>query len=84
MFPSARWTYALVGFVGCIFLYALRINLSVAIVCMVKTPQENNSVTIIRNNSRISYDVLQENETSLNSDQQCEELQQIVVNRNMV
>ena len=48
-FPSARWTLALIGFLGCVFIYALRINLSVAIVCMVREPEVNvtngNNVT---------------------------------------
>ena len=38
---SARWTLALVAFVGFIFVYALRIDLSMAIVCMVR--QRDNS-----------------------------------------
>ncbi|XP_067947501.1 uncharacterized protein [Watersipora subatra] len=33
---SCRWTLSYIGFICCILIYALRVNMSVAIVCMVK------------------------------------------------
>ncbi|KAK6174796.1 hypothetical protein SNE40_013375 [Patella caerulea] len=40
---SQRWILAYVGFFGFICMYALRVNLSVAIVCMVKSYPENST-----------------------------------------
>lgn len=50
---SQRWKTAYVGFFGFILVYAVRVNLSVAIVCMVKSQNSiANSTTL--NNSNIS------------------------------
>ncbi|XP_067947009.1 sialin-like [Watersipora subatra] len=40
---SCRWTLAYVGFICCTILYALRVNMGVAIVCMVKPANVSNA-----------------------------------------
>lgn len=52
VFTSFRWAISLVGFVGFVFVYALRIDFSVAIVCMVKTP--NVSSLLLPNGSSVA------------------------------
>lgn len=49
LFPSTRGSLALVGFLGGIILILMRVNLSVAIVCMTIDEEnvENNSTTEI-------------------------------------
>ena len=44
-FCSQRWILAYTAFLGFVCLYAVRFNLSVAIVCMVRTEPKNNSAT---------------------------------------
>ncbi|XP_059139528.1 sialin-like isoform X2 [Physella acuta] len=46
-FCSKRWNLAYVGTLGFFFVYSLRVNLSVAIVCMVK--DNNSSATYVTN-----------------------------------
>ena len=43
MLLSQRWILSYLFFWGYFFTYALRVNISVAIVCMVKTPIDNAS-----------------------------------------
>ncbi|XP_064611528.1 sialin-like [Liolophura sinensis] len=54
VYTSFRWAISLVGFVGFVFVYALRIDFSVAIVCMVKTP---NVSSLFLNNGSIVANV---------------------------
>lgn len=52
---SQRWILAYLFFWGFFFTYALRVNLSVAIVCMTKTPIENNSLLLDSDNITVSH-----------------------------
>ena len=45
---------SVLGLVGFIFVYGLRVNLSVAMVCMVKTPGNQTNTSFIANNSGYS------------------------------
>ncbi|KAK7093243.1 sialin-like [Littorina saxatilis] len=42
---SERWRLAFIAFVGFFFVYSLRVNMSVAIVCMVKADNSTNTTT---------------------------------------
>lgn len=40
---SQRWNLSILSFFSLFFLYVVRVNLSVAIICMVRTPDANGS-----------------------------------------
>ncbi|XP_063409935.1 sialin-like isoform X1 [Mytilus trossulus] len=50
---SQRWILAYTSFVGFFFVYSLRVNISVAIVCMVKTPNITTTNTFDNSSSSI-------------------------------
>ena len=54
MLTSCRWTLAYMGCIYMIILYALRINMGIAIVCMVKPT--NDSINLEANFSQTAVD----------------------------
>ena len=49
---SQRWILAYTGFFGFLLVYALRVNISVGIVCMVRTEVTNNTnISNVYNNT---------------------------------
>lgn len=46
---SQRWILAYIGFLGFGVVYALRINISVAVVCMIKSPNTTSGEMSINN-----------------------------------
>lgn len=53
MLTSCRWTMAYVGFLGFVVLYALRVNMSLAVVCMVK-PTNHSTEDLNASSSTLS------------------------------
>lgn len=53
---SQRWILAYILSAGFFFVYALRVNISVALVCMVKTPVTNSSVLASTQNNNTQDD----------------------------
>ena len=53
---SQRWILAYLFFWGFFFVYALRVNISVAIVCMVRTPVDNASVLMTSSFDNVTQD----------------------------
>ncbi|PVD36705.1 hypothetical protein C0Q70_03691 [Pomacea canaliculata] len=49
---SQRWNLAILCFFGYVVMYAARVNLSVAIICMVRTPRVNVTSASLRNVSK--------------------------------
>ena len=45
MFPSARFSLGLVGFLGSIVLYLMRVNVSIALICMTIDENTGGNVT---------------------------------------
>jgi len=67
---SQRWILAYLLFWGFFFVYALRVNISVAIVCMVRTPVDNSSVLMTSSFDNVTQDnqcgVLEDRDRSVN------------------
>lgn len=53
---SQRWILAYIGFFGFGVVYSLRVNISVGIVCMVKTPVEDISENLYNNTTTLTPD----------------------------
>ena len=73
---SQRWILAYLFFWGFFFVYVLRVNISVTILCMVRTPVDNSSVLMTS-----SFDnVTQDNQCGLleNRDRFANEVEQLI------